>query len=84
MSVFVCELVCMSVVLDIKLEVKSTGSDDWLKARKRNVEENGGRGHISELKGRNRLKGKTTTWVLGEMNMKGLHTLSAGTLIQAF
>lgn len=35
----------MSVVLDIKSEVKSTGSGDWLKARKRNVEENGGRGH---------------------------------------
>lgn len=84
MSAFVCELVRMSVVLDIKSEVKSTGSGDWLKATERNVEENGGRGHHLRLKGRNRLEGKTTTWVLGEMNMKGLCTLSAETLIQAF
>lgn len=39
---------------------------------------------ISELKGRNRLEGKTITWVLGETNMKGLCTVSAETLIQAF
>lgn len=41
-------------------------------------------GIISELKGRNSLEGKTTTWVWGEMNMKGLCTVSAETLIQAF
>lgn len=41
-------------------------------------------GIISEVKGRNRLEGKNTTWVLGEMNTKGLCTVSAETLIQAF
>lgn len=34
---------------------------------------------ISELKRRNTLEGKTTTWVLGETNMKALCTVSRGT-----
>lgn len=36
-----------------------------MKARKRNIEENGHWGIISELKGRNRLEGKTAlgSWV---------------------
>lgn len=41
-------------------------------------------GIISELKGRNRLEGESTTWILAEMNMKGLCTVSVDTLIQAF